>query len=136
MDRGTNETPGSASKGGHQKLHVGPLGGIGNTVPSSSDVVPMGSKKRFALQTGHRARVALAQFVFRRLLGLPVCRFCTKGHSTEQNHRQRNHIPHSGCLPEVRSPCSVPCFGHRHFCGLRCQHLCSARAWLVAGGGG
>jgi hypothetical protein len=43
------------------------LGGIGNTSPSSSDSIPMGSK-RFAPQPGHRVRVSLANFVFRRIL--------------------------------------------------------------------
>jgi hypothetical protein len=42
---------------------------IGNTAPSISDVIPMGTK-RFAL---HRVRVSLAQFVFRRLLRQSDC---------------------------------------------------------------
>jgi hypothetical protein len=46
-------------------LHIGggSLGEIGNTAPSSSDVIPMGSKM-FALQAGHRVRVSSAKFVF------------------------------------------------------------------------
>jgi hypothetical protein len=43
-------------------LHIyeGSLGRIGNTAPSSSDVIPMGSK-RFALQGVEYLRVSLAQ---------------------------------------------------------------------------
>jgi hypothetical protein len=44
-------------------LHIGegPLGGIGNTAPSSSDVIPMGSK-RFALQGIEYAFLLLSSY--------------------------------------------------------------------------
>jgi hypothetical protein len=45
-------------------LHIGggSLGGIGRTVPSSSDVIPMGSK-RFALQGIEYAFLSLSSYV-------------------------------------------------------------------------
>jgi hypothetical protein len=44
-------------------LHIGEgsLGGIGNTAPSSSDVIPMGSK-RFALQGIEYAFLLLSSY--------------------------------------------------------------------------